>query len=38
MLWYNTPQMERVIMNGRGSSTIDEGNRLMRLVRSNKIN
>lgn len=37
MLWYNNPDVVRVILEGRGLSTIDEGNRLMRLVRSRKI-
>ncbi len=38
MLWYNNPEMVKAIMDGRGLSTVDDGNRLMRLIRSNKIN
>lgn len=37
MLWYNDPDVVKVILEGRGLSTIDDGNRLMRLVRSRKI-
>ncbi|GMQ92971.1 MAG: hypothetical protein BMS9Abin12_0448 [Acidimicrobiia bacterium] len=34
MLWYNNPEGVMAIHDGRCGSMIDEGNRLMRLVRS----
>jgi hypothetical protein len=34
MLWYNNPEMISALRDGRGISTVDEGNRLMRLVRT----
>jgi len=33
MLWYNNPEIVEAIRDGRGVSTVDENDRLMRLVR-----
>ncbi len=34
MLWYNNPEIVEAIRDGRGLSTVEEGDRLMRLVRT----
>jgi hypothetical protein len=34
MLWYNNPEFITAIRDARGVSTVDEGDRLMRLVRT----
>jgi len=34
MLWYNNPSALKAVLHGRGVSTVDERNRLMRLVRT----
>jgi hypothetical protein len=33
MLWYNSPESVRAIHDARCASTVDEGRRLMRLIR-----
>lgn len=36
MLWYNSPETIKAIHEGRYSSLIREGNRLMRLIRTER--
>jgi len=36
MLWYSNPEELRIERDGRGLSTVDEGDRLMRHVRTRR--
>jgi hypothetical protein len=36
MLWYNNPELIEAIRDGRGLTTVDENNRLMRLARADE--